>query len=81
MPVSGVVIRCQPEQSTGLAQSLNMPGAVEIRHVLDDGTLVAVIESDSVAAEVALVKELIAADGVLDVSIAYHNFEDLDDQV
>jgi nitrate reductase NapD len=81
MPVSGIVIRCQPDQSSELAQSLHLPGAVEIRHVLEDGTLVAVIESDSVAAEVALVKQLIAADGVLDVSIAYHNFEDLDDHV
>jgi nitrate reductase NapD len=80
MPVSGVVIRCRPERSNELARELHLPGAVEINHVLDDGTLVAVIESASVATEVELVKELMAADGVLDVSIAYHNFEDLDEQ-
>jgi nitrate reductase NapD len=77
MPISGVVIRCRPERSAALARELAWPGCVEIRGELPDGTLVAVIEAPTVDDEVRLFKELLAVDGVEDVRLAYHNFEDL----
>jgi nitrate reductase NapAB chaperone NapD len=79
MPVSGVVIRCNPEHSRKLAHTLPIPGVLEVSQVLDDGALVAVIETSSVDEEVDAVKTIMAAEGVLDVRIAYHNFEDLVD--
>lgn len=77
MPISGIIIKCRPEKCKELELLLNAPGSVEINHVLADSSLVAVVEAESVDAEVAIVKNLMAVDGVLDVLVAYHNFEDL----
>jgi len=77
MPVSGVVIRCIPERSIELGQSLRASGSVEISQMLDDGTLIAVIDKSTVDEEVSTVKGLMDMEGVLDVMVAYHNFEDL----
>lgn len=79
MPVSGVVIKCRPEAVSEVEQSGQLPDAVEISQVLDDGTIVAVIATTTVDEEVAAVSGLMAIDGVLDVMVAYHNFEDLVD--
>lgn len=76
MPISGIIIKCQPGRAEGLAESLHRPGSVEIHHVVDLSTLVAVIEAPSVAEEVAVTSELMAVDGVVAVQLAYHNFED-----
>lgn len=77
MPISGVVIKCQPGRAIDLAPALHRPGAVEIHLVVDAATLVAVIEAETVAGEVELTKELMAVDGVVTVQLAYHNFEDV----
>ncbi|MFA4837466.1 MAG: chaperone NapD [Dehalococcoidia bacterium] len=77
MPVSGVVIKCRPEFSSNIAARLTAAGRVEVHHMLEDGALVAIIESATVEGEVAVVEELLRESGVLDVQIAYHNFEDL----
>ncbi len=80
MPISGVVITCRPEASRELCRQLDQQGVVEVTHTLEDGSLVAVIESSSVDDEVSVVKSILATAGVLDVRIAYHNFEDIADK-
>lgn len=77
MPISGVVIKCLPERAAELAETLSQPQEVEIHGVLPDGRLVAVIEADSVEGEVQVVSRLMEIDGVIDVQLAYHNFEDV----
>ncbi len=77
MPISGVVIKCRPECAELLAISLAKPDSVEIHGSLPDGSLVAVIEADSIEAETAIVTGLLEKDGVIDVRLAYHNFEDI----
>ena len=77
MPVSGVVISCRPERTATLSETLGRPGVVEIHGTTPDGKLVAVVEADSVDGEVEIVKELLATDGVEDVQLVYHNFEDI----
>lgn len=81
MPISGVVIKCRPESAAELARKLARPDAVEIHGVLSDGSLVAVIESDSVEGEMEIVSALLEHEGVIDVRLAYHNFEDLTGEV
>ena len=78
MPISGVVIKCIPERAAELAETLAQPETVEIHGVLPGGRLIAVIEADSVDGEVEVVSRLMAADGVIDVQLAYHNFEDVE---
>ncbi len=77
MPISGVVIKCRPECAERLAHSLAKPDCVEIHGALPDGSLVAVIESDTIEGETSIVTNLLETDGVIDVRLAYHNFEDL----
>ncbi len=80
MPISGVVIKCRPESAAELAHSLAKPDCVEIHGTLPDGSLVAVIEADSVEGETEIVTGLLETEGVIDVRLAYHNFEDLNDE-
>ena len=76
MPISSVVISCRPDIATAVESRLkNLQ--LEIHHRLDNGCLIAVLETGTVDEEVTLVKEIMETDGVLDVRLAYHNFEDL----
>lgn len=76
MPVSGVVIKCRPEDVGLVATKLAGFESLEIHHQLHD-SLVAVIESSSVDGELSLISRINAVAGVVDVRLAYHNFEDL----
>lgn len=78
MPVSGVVIKCIPGRAAALAEALAEPEKVEIHGVLPDDRLVAVIVADTVDGEVEVVSRLMETDGVIDVQLAYHNFEDIE---
>ena len=76
MPISGIVIRCMPHLTEAISASLTEQDIVEIHGNLPDGKLIAVIDTDSVEAEMAVVNQLLATEGVIDVQLAYHNFED-----
>lgn len=78
MPISSVVISCNPDKADSAVGIIKGITDVEIFHRLANGSLVAVLESSSVDAEVDLVKEIMQVDGVVDVRLAYHNFEDLE---
>jgi nitrate reductase NapAB chaperone NapD len=76
MPVSGVVIKCRPDMSAVLSTQLEQPGSLEIQGATADGRLIAVVEADSIAGELEVVNRLLVTEGVLDVQLVYHNFED-----
>lgn len=76
MPISGVVIKCSPEDVAAVAGELSGFESLEVHHQLRD-TLVAVIESSSVDGEMSIISRINGVAGVLDVRLAYHNFEDL----
>jgi nitrate reductase NapD len=78
MPVSGIVIQCADGCAVQVAKALDMQVGVEVRGVVKDNRIVAVIEADTVNDEVDLVSELSGMDGVITVHLAYHNFEDLE---
>ena len=77
MPVSGIVITCAAGCAEGVAARIAAVAGVEIHGVLPDGQIVAVVEADTVDAEVDLVSRLHDVDGVITVQLAYHNFEDV----
>ena len=77
MPVSGVVITCQPGLAVKVSDQVIRENGVEVHGCPDDATIIAVIESDTVQGEVDTVKRLSDIDGVQTVRLAYHNFEDL----
>lgn len=77
MPISGVIIRCRPEDRDSVAADLAGYSSLEIHHRLEDGNLVATIDSPTVNEEVETVSAIMNICGVVDVRLAYHNFEDL----
>ena len=77
MPISSVVITCDQGQSELIAAKISAISGVEVRGVLPDGQVIALIEADSVQEEVDPVSDLNGTSGVIAVRMAYHNFEDL----
>ncbi|NJD38536.1 MAG: nitrate reductase formation protein NapD [Geobacter sp.] len=77
MPVSGVVIRCQPGSEVQIAEQAGQLEGVEVHGVLPDGQVIAVIEAVSVNAEADLATKLQQLEGAISIQVAYHNFEDV----
>jgi periplasmic nitrate reductase NapD len=77
MPISSVVISCSPGKASVVESLLKLKPQLEIHHQLENGCLIAVLETASVDAEVSLFKEIMQTEGVFDVRLAYHHFEDL----
>lgn len=77
MPVSGVVVSCLEGCAGAVSGRIAAFDGVEVHGVLPDGQIVAVIEADTVDAEVRLVSQLHEVEDVVAVRLAYHNFEDL----
>jgi periplasmic nitrate reductase NapD len=78
MPVSGVVVTCAEGLSQLVADRIGSFDGIEVHGLLPDGQIVAVVEADTVQAEVNLVSQLHEVEGVIAVRLAYHNFEDLE---
>ena len=76
MPVSGVVVTCLQGRAEGVAGQISSMEGVEIHGMLPDNQIVAVVETETVHDEVAIVSRLHEVDGVVTVRMAYHNFED-----
>jgi len=79
MPVSGVVISCKPDKTEAVVNTIMKFSQIELHQRLENGKLVAVLDTAAVDDEVAIVNDILQVDGVLDVRLAYHNFEDLQD--
>lgn len=77
MPVSGIVVSCLDGSADAVSARIAAFAGVELHGVLPDGQIVAVIEADTVEAEVKLVSQLHEVEDVVTVRLAYHNFEDL----
>lgn len=77
MPISGVVIKCPPGREAAIAEQAGLVAGVEVQGVLPDGQVVAVIEAETVHQEAQLAMQLQEISGVLNVQVAYHNFEDV----
>lgn len=77
MPISGIVVACAQDQAETVASQISALAGLEVHGVLPDGKIVAVIDTDTVDAEVELVARLHEIAGVATVNLAYHNFEDI----
>jgi len=77
MPVSGVVIRIDPDRKDLIMAELERMEGVELQPVLTSGVLVAVFETSDFESETALSRAVGELPGVLGLSVSYHNFEDM----
>lgn len=78
MPISGIVIQCADGCAVQVAKALDLQPGIEVRGLVNGDRIVAVIEAESVNDEVDLFSEVNVMDGVINVHLAYHNFEDLE---
>ena len=79
MPVSGLVIQIDPARRNAIISTLNNMDNVELTETPEGEKLVAVLEVASIRDEEALFKEINEIPGVSNVTLSYHNFEDLNE--
>ena len=77
MPISGIVIRIDPVQRAGVVSRLESLAGLELQPSPPGDRLVAVLDTADFQAEEKLVKTISDTDGVSNVAVAYHNFEDM----
>ena len=77
MPVSGLVIQVDPAQRNTIISTLNNFDNVELTETPDEEPLVVVLDVATMREEEALFKEINEIPGVQNVTLSYHNFEDI----
>jgi nitrate reductase NapD len=79
MPVSGLVIQVDPAQRNTIISTLNNFDNVELTETPVGGPLVVVVDVARMREEEVLFKEINDIPGVNNVTLSYHNFEDIAD--
>ena len=77
MPVSGLVIQVDPARRNAVISTLSDFENIELMETPDDHPLVAVLDVPTMREEEALFKEISDISGVHNVTLSYHNFEDI----
>lgn len=77
MPVSGLVVQVDPAQRNTIISTLNNFDNVELTETPDEEPLVVVLDVATMREEEALFKEINEIPGVHNVTLSYHNFEDI----
>jgi nitrate reductase NapAB chaperone NapD len=82
MPVSGLVIQCDSARRNAIISTLNNFDNVELTETPEGKPLVVVLDVATMREEEVLFKEINDIPGVHNVTLSYHNFEDInEDQV
>lgn len=77
MPVSGLVIQVDPARRNAIITTLKNIENVELTETPDEAPLVAVLDVATMREEESLFKEINDIPGVHNVTLSYHNFEDI----
>ena len=81
MALSGIVITCRTGRTSDVVSSIVDSGVAEIHAATLEGKVVAVIDAPTLEEEVRIVRALAVMDGVVDVQLAYHHFEEILDPI
>lgn len=79
MPISGLVVRVEPAQRETIVNALNKIDNVELIQTPEGAALVVVLDVATMQEEEALFQQINDLPGVSNVTLSYHNFEDLSD--
>ena len=79
MPISGIVVQIDPVQKQEIVASLEGMPQVELEPVPDGEILVAVVDAEDFEQENGVVNAISTLPGVKNVTLSYHNFEDMAD--
>ncbi len=77
MPISGLVVRVDPACRATVIEALNQLEHVELAPTPPGETLVAVLDVATLQEEETLFSRISDLPGVSNVTLSYHNFEDL----
>ena len=80
MPISGLVIQVEPTQRDAIVTTLKGLEHVELIDTPEGEALVVVLDVASMQQEEALFKQINDLPGVHNVTLSYHNFEDLSEK-
>ena len=81
MPISGIVISCLADRTNSVVSSIEQSGLAEVHAASRVGKVVAVIDAPTLEEEVRIVRSLASLEGVINVQLAYHHFQDIDDPI
>jgi nitrate reductase NapAB chaperone NapD len=76
MPISGLLLTCEPERVAEVSESVNGRARSEVREVRDS-TLVVVTDTETMRDDRREVESLEAIDGVIAAHVVFSNVEDL----
>ena len=79
MPVSGLVVTIDPTERDSIITALRTIPGLELTPTPAGGALVAVIDVSTTREEESIFMQINDLTGVRQVSLSYHNFEDLTD--
>ena len=79
MPISGLVVRIDPDQRTSIVDTLSKLDNVELSPTPEGETLVVVLDVATLQEEEELFTQIDNLPGVASVTLSYHNFEDLNE--
>lgn len=77
MPISGLVIQVDPAKRTSVINTIDNLENVELTRTPAGEALVAVLDVATMHEEEALFKAINDIPGVSNVTLSYHNFEDI----
>jgi nitrate reductase NapAB chaperone NapD len=80
MPISGLVIQVDPAQRETIIDTINGLNRVELTPTSEGEALVAVLDVASMHEEQDLFKQINDIPGVYNVTLSYHNFEDISEE-
>ncbi|MBW2452653.1 MAG: chaperone NapD [Deltaproteobacteria bacterium] len=80
MPISGLVIQVDPDQREATINSLNNLEHVELTPTPKGEALVAVLDVATMQQEESLFRQINDLPGVHNVTLSYHNFEDVSEE-
>lgn len=80
MPISGLVIQVDSAHRETVVDSLNELNSVELTPTPEGEALVAVLDVVSMYEEQELFKQINDMPGVCNVTLSYHNFEDVSEK-
>ena len=78
MPISGLLLTCEPERVAEVSESVNKRASAEVREVRDS-TLIVVTETETMRDDRREVESLEAIAGVIAAHVVFSNVEDLAD--
>jgi nitrate reductase NapAB chaperone NapD len=76
MPISGVLLTCEPEHVTEVREVVNGRARTEVREVRDN-TLIVVTDTETMREDRREVESLEAIEGVIAAHVVFSNVEDL----